>query len=353
MHPILTDFKKLLLYLISWLIAGAFMATMIIVAGHSQWINAFFFALPVTLAFGFVAASAYYICKAFPMSKRGLVEPFFIFGGTSVVSGFFMVGLCQIWNNLGISIGADWSSIEIPQKLIILLFGAGAGMYLLSILAHDALITFENNQQLERREFESRLQARDAELQMLRTQIEPHFLFNSLNSISALTSKDPSGAREMTIALAQFFRKSLVLSEKKKITLIEEILLCQNYLNIERVRFGEKLKTQFEIDEHSKNYMIPPLILQPLIENAIKHGIRDLVDGGLIFIKSRAYENTLYLVIENPVDENPSSSPGNGLGLKNIRERFKTIYGDKARISWIRREEKFSVELILPYETER
>ncbi len=351
MHPILSDVRKLLWYMAAWLLTGIFIAKLLALADLAPWANAMFFAIPASLVYAFVASSAYYVCRSLPFAKRNFFVTVGVFGGTALISGFAWVGVCQIWNNFGRSIGEDWMFIEISQRMAILLFGIGFGLYLLSILAHDVMIAFENVRESERREFESRVLARDAELQLLRAQINPHFLFNSLNSISALTSMDAAGARHMTIQLAQFFRQSLSLSEKKKITLAHELELCENFLAIEKVRFGKKLGVEIHIEDEAKSGLIPPMILQPLLENAIKHGIRDLVDGGTLVIKCISRDGWLHISVENPVDAIPTKAVGNGLGLTNIRQRLTTIYGEKSRITWAHTKEKFLVEIVLPYQT--
>jgi LytS/YehU family sensor histidine kinase len=184
----------------------------------------------------------------------------------------------------------------------------------------------------------------------LRTQINPHFLFNSLNSISALTAIDAAGARDMTIELAQFFRQTLALSEKQKIPLSDEIALCNHFLAIEKIRFGKKLQVQMRIDPDSENCLLPPMLLQPLLENAIKHGIRDLVDGGTIELSSKVRAPWLFVAIDNPVDIHPSSTQGTGTGLKNLQARLRSLYSDKSRVEWQLTQQVFRIEIALPLE---
>jgi len=195
--------------------------------------------------------------------------------------------------------------------------------------------------------------AREAELQMLRAQINPHFLFNSLNSISALTSIDPIAARSMTIALAQFFRQSLTLSEQITVPLFKEIELCERFLDVEKIRFGPKLQSRFEIASPAQSALIPPMLLQPLIENAVKHGIRGLPEGGVIHVTGLVRELWLYILVENPCDESSPDSTGNGLGLTNIKQRLMNIYGNQTRFKWNKTSNLFSVEITIPLTIEQ
>ena len=248
MTPILSNVRLLLCSMLVWLVVGGGFAKLLFVSDMAAWPNALFFAIPVSLVYGFVVSSAYYVCRSLPFKRRHFFMVCTVFGATAIISGSLWLGVCQLWNYLGISLGEPWAGIALTQRLSMLILGVGSFLYLLSILAHDVLIAFENVRAADRREAASQVLARDAELQVLRTQINPHFLFNSLNSISALTTIDPAGARSMTIELANFFRQTLALSEKNRITLSEEIALCNNFLAIEKIRFGKKLQVTMEID---------------------------------------------------------------------------------------------------------
>ena len=348
MHPVLSDVRKLLWYMAAWLLTGVLIAALLVETDLAGWANGLFFAIPVSIVYGFVASSAYYVCRSLPFARRHGFFAVAVFGAASVLSGFAWLAICAGWNLIGRSLGEDWTAIAISQHLAVVLFVAGFVFYLLSILAHDVLIVIENVRLAERREAESRVLARDAELQVLRTQINPHFLFNSLNSISALITIDGQAARAMTIELAQFFRQTLALSERLDIPLADEISLCEHYLAIEKIRFGKKLDCEILVAENALRAYIPPMMLQPLVENAIKHGIRDLVNGGVIRINGFVRDHWLHVSIDNPVEANPTAIAGNGLGLRNIQQRLATIYGERARVAWTRSNGLFSVELAIP-----
>ena len=161
-------------------------------------------------------------------------------------------------------------------------FAAGVLLFLLALAVHYALLAFEAAREAERRQLELELLTRDAELRALRAQIDPHFLYNSLNSISALTASDPAGARRMCVLLGGFLRDTLSLSSRERIPLAEELALADSFLSIEQVRFGARLQVDRRIDDASAACLVPPLLLQPLVENAITHGIAGLLEGGVI-----------------------------------------------------------------------
>lgn len=221
-------------------------------------------------------------------------------------------------------------------------------IFLLIAAMHYVIIAFEESQEVERQTLELQLFAQDAELRALRAQIDPHFLFNSLNSISALTTSDPAKARSMTIMLGNFFRKSLDLSAQKNILLDDELDLISEFLTIEQVRFGSRLKVEQTIQDVCKKVLVPPLLLQPLVENAVRHGIAHLVDGGTIRITCEGRGQYLSVQVENPIDPDRPRRKGIGLGLKNVRSRLGTLYGNEARVDVEETNEYFRVKLTFP-----
>src|SRR5262249_50302319 len=136
----------------------------------------------------------------------------------------------------------------------------------------------------------------------LKAQLQPHFLFNSLNSISALTSTDPGRAREMCVSLADYLRKSLAVEDRETIPIGEELSLARSYLDVERVRFGDRLDGEEEIARGGGAAGAPPLLLQPLVENAVLHGIGTLVAGGVVRIEVAQAGHRLRIVVSNPFD---------------------------------------------------
>jgi two-component system sensor histidine kinase AlgZ len=351
-HPILADARKLLWYELAWLLAGVGIAALLRLAEQAEWTGALEFALPVCLVWSFNALSSYYVCRSLPYSQRRWPVALGLFGGASLLSALAWLGLGEAWDAMGRIVLYDKPFVAMTSAGWVMYFAAGFVLYLLSLLAHDVLVAFESVQAAARREAESRVLARDAELQMLRTQINPHFLFNSLNSISALTGFDPAAAREMTVDLAQFFRRTLALAERERITLDEEVALCEHFLAIERRRFGAKLNTELRIAADASGCLLPPMTLQPLLENAIKHGIRQVDGGGTIAVDALVRDGWLHIAVVNPVARDAAPASGHGVGLKNIRERLAVLYGPRARIAWQRSETQFAIEINLPVDME-
>ena len=192
---------------------------------------------------------------------------------------------------------------------------------------------------IERAQREAHLvkQLVEAELRALRAQINPHFLFNSLNSIAALITAEPEAAEEMIIRLAKIFRHVLTYHDRPFSSVNEEISFLQTYLEIEKVRFGDRLQITFEIEESISQLAIPTFILQPLVENSLKHGLGPKVGENLLTIRGRQVTDHIELTVEdNGVGANVSSSSRNstGLGLRNVEERLQTVYRGDAQFSF-------------------
>ena len=209
--------------------------------------------------------------------------------------------------------------IRFVTGFLVLLLFAGYGWIRDYMKDRDA--ESERQQQLE-------LTARSAELASIRQQLQPHFLFNTLNSINALLAIDPLQARNMVIQLSQFLRESLKQDDTRLQTFREEIGLINLYLEIEKVRFGERLDIQVNYDADADECRVPPFILQPLIENAIKFGVYGQLNKVIIRVSAKLEENFLLIRIRNPFDpteQNPGK--GTGFGLDSVRRRLLLLFG--------------------------
>jgi len=193
---------------------------------------------------------------------------------------------------------------------------------------------------------------REAELRALRAQINPHFLYNSLNSISALTMRNPEGARRMCVLLADFLRSTLNVSGHDSIRLADELALVDRFLDIEQVRFGSRLQVEREIDVAALECRVPPLVLQPLVENAVVHGIASRLDGGLIRVVVARNGDSVSLRIENPRDADSPEVTRTGVGLENVQRRLVAMFGGAARLRTLAGPESFRAEVVLPWTSE-
>jgi LytS/YehU family sensor histidine kinase len=193
--------------------------------------------------------------------------------------------------------------------------------------------TFEEQRQ---KLLESEATAREAQLQALRYQLQPHFLFNTLNAISSLVvSKQPERATEMIAKLAALLRNTLSFPEAHVVTLREELAVTEEYLSIEQVRFGPRLAVSLNVGAEAYEAQVPRFLLQPIVENAIRHGIARCPNGGEVAIRASASEGRLRIDIENDHSEVllQSSDEGNGLGLANTKTRLEKLYGEQGLVT--------------------
>ena len=192
----------------------------------------------------------------------------------------------------------------------------------------------------------------EARLQALQSRIRPHFLFNSLNTIASLTQIDPQQAEQAVENLADLFRNSMA-DAGHQITLKDELALSRRYLEIEKLRLGERLQLRWCIDDLPEDALVPRLIIQPLLENAIYHGIETLAAGGSIGIDGHRYDREIYISISNPLPapQDAGEREGNRIAVENIRQRLAAIYGEDGRLTVQADADSYITTITLPYTT--
>jgi two-component system sensor histidine kinase AlgZ len=192
----------------------------------------------------------------------------------------------------------------------------------------------------------------EARLEALQARVRPHFLFNSLNTIASLARTSPATAEELLLDLSELFR-AILRNDAKLVTLAEELVLVRQYLNIERQRLGERLEIAWNLDHAPEDALIPPLSLQPLVENAIYHGIEPAPQGGLVEIRGRLSRKRLHLTIRNTLPESDArqSRSGSRLAIANLRARLDACFPNQTRLLTSLADEFYQVRIVLPYLT--
>lgn len=256
-----------------------------------------------------------------------------------VVSGYYLL-LYFEKNNADYQLFLEQS---LPWRVVI-----GVFFYVIFISFYYSNFYYEKLQKKLHIENELNQLVKEAQLNALKAQINPHFLFNSLNSISSLTMSNPEKAQEMVIKLSDFMRYSLSSSRNEQSTLGNELENIERYLDIEKIRFGNRLQLACFVDPKFSNIQLPNLILQPLFENAIKHGVHNSTEEILIELNAHQTEHGLELCISNNFDPESTHPKGEGIGLRNIRNRMALLYerNDLVRVST--RKEHFEVILFIP-----
>jgi two-component system sensor histidine kinase AlgZ len=359
-HPILAHRGRLGLYLLAWLPLLPLGAGLLVIVGGAGWGEAFAVAGPPLVVYAYLCLAAWYVCRALPLKDADLLALVTTHGLSAVLSAGLWVVLGEGWawslGRLGVFPGALAPYVDSTPAL----FGLGLPLYLVAVVLHYLLLAVEESRAAESRALEDRVLAREAEIRALKAQLDPHFLFNSLNAVASLAGSDPGGARKMAILLSEFLRRSLALGGRAAIPLAEELAHATSYLAVERVRFGERLAVEEEIEGEAQGCLVPPLILQPLVENAVRHGVAQLLDGGVIRIEARVASGLLALAVENPCDSlHPAGHPAlsapraagaGGVGLANVTAQLATRHGKAARLAVTNPSGRFRVEIHLPVE---
>jgi sensor histidine kinase YesM len=224
----------------------------------------------------------------------------------------------------------DWRSPESKIAVAIGLFfgGIGAITYFLSERI-EQLDTEVKQRRMN--EMESEKRQMEAQLKMLQAQIEPHFLFNTLANVGSLIDTDPVLAKKLLERLNDWLRVALVRARSEKATLGDELDMLENYLQILKIRFGERLRWRIDVPEDARLSVFPPMLLQPLVENAVRHGIEPKIGGGEIDIRATVDASTLRIEVCD-TGVGLIGDEGGGTGLSNVRARLATLFGDAGRL---------------------
>jgi len=224
----------------------------------------------------------------------------------------------------------------------------GLLFYSLIVSVYYIYVYSQHNQEKKLREAEWQNQIRKTQLNALKSQINPHFLFNTLNSIASLTLINPEKAHGMVIALSDFMRYSLRKQQDDMVTLEVELKNIALYLQIEKIRFGDNLTYRFEVGDECNQHLIPNLILQPLFENAIKYGVYETSVPVEIILEAKKFSDSMEIKVINDFD--PESVPlrGEGVGLTNTGDRLRILYGSSRLLKIERMETRFQVTIVIP-----
>ena len=339
MHPLLKSRSGFFSYLAIWILFGVLFGYVLSVGGRLRPAESVAITVPAIIVLALECLGPWYYLRSLRSTRLGKLIAIYLLAAMcmsaviAVVIHITVAALSGIFPHLE---GRLHPALPAIGGMVMLI-------YLLSIALHYVLFGVESARQAE-------LLAREAELKALKAQVNPHFLFNCLNSISALTTVDPQKAREMCVRLSEFLRNSLRLGERASIPFSEELALTKTYLEVEQVRFGKRLRVTQHFDPGCNNCELPPLLVQPLVENSIKHGIATLVEGGEILMTGHSLRDSVRLVIENRFDPDAPETRRNGFGLISVRNRLRTRYGDAARLEITVDGDRYQVTLTIPCE---
>ena len=342
-HPFISSPRLALSYAFFWIFASGVYVLLLWLSRGYELDLAIAEVLSSVIIFAIIGTPIWYVIK-FSTYESGSVLRLFL---THLIAASVIV---LLWIYLGLiilklfySASGEWLETDIPTRII-----GGFMLYSVYTVFFYAVNYYQGFKEKLRNEGRLISLVKEAELHALKSQINPHFLFNSLNSISSLTMTNPEKAQEMVINLSQLIRYSLKHDQKEKVLLKQEIENNKLYLGIEKVRFGSKLNPVFEINKECLNAEIPNMILQPLYENAIKYGVYEAIDIVDVITICKNVNNNLVVSISNTFDNEVISKKGEGIGLRNIRDRLQIIYGNSQLMKIENNRKEFKVTLTIP-----
>ncbi len=296
--------------------------------------------------FALLGLSLWYAVRYYDSSRGAILDTFLYHFGTAALALALWLGLGYLIMMYVIPDLSDYQVFlekSMPWRAI-----SGLFLYSLMVMVYYLYINQEDRKARISKEADLNLQVREAEIDRLKSQINPHFLFNSLNSIASLTLDRPKQAREMIIKLSSFLRSSLEYKENELTDLTSELDHIRQYLEIEKIRFGDKLMFKFEVPESCIDCRLPNMILQPLFENAIKHGVYESTEPVEILTKVTKKANHLILSISNDFDPDIPSRKGKGIGIQNVDNRMQLVYQSSNLLQFRKTANRYTAELIIP-----
>lgn len=342
-HPLTNSYRLLLFYALFWAAIGSINLFLQVFWYDENLIFSILDTGTTYILFPLLGSSIWYSIKYNSLEDVSI--------GRLVLFHFIAASfLSAIWIFLSYAIfkpfiGDQTDSFNrlLPNKIF-----AGYVMYVIFLVFFYAVNYYQSLKEKIQKESEYKALIREAELQALKAQINPHFLFNSLNSISSLTVSNPEKAQEMVINLSTFMRYSLMHNEKEMVAFPRELDNIKLYLSIEKVRFGKKLNAEFDIHDCCMEAEIPNMILQPLFENAIKYGVYETTEQVTIKTSCECDGKMLKIAIRNDYDASSVRRKGEGIGLRNIRKRLEIIYNNPDLLKITDLKTSFEVQLIIP-----
>ena len=333
-------------YVITWILLTGIHVSVLHFISEQTLTSSIVDAIVFNLLFAVLGLSVWYAVRYYDRARNSMLDTLLYHLGTGTVSIALWLGsgyLILRYILPGVSTDLPFLEESMPWRAI-----SGLFLYSVLVMGYYLYINQEDRKARIRKEAELQLQVRESEIDRLKSQINPHFLFNSLNSISSLTIDRPEQAREMIIKLSSFLRTSLEFKENELTTLNTELSHIRQYLEIEKVRFGDKLLFSFDVPESCGECSLPNMILQPLYENAIKHGVYESTDPVEIQTEVRENSEHLIVTISNDFDPETPGRKGKGIGVQNVNNRMMLVYQASNLLKLKKTANKFTAELIVP-----
>jgi two-component system, LytTR family, sensor kinase len=349
-NPLIINRRYFSYYLLAWMAVIVMHAGVLIIYFGAGLLVALTDSLIFNSTFAFLGLSSWFMVRFMQAGTRRLLYLFLNYLVVAFLVSVFWVSICSYILSRIFPGQPDYQLILETGMYARLI--AGFFFYLVIIMFYYLVIYYQNIQEKLVSEIKLNSMIQEAKLDVLKSQMNPHFIFNSLNSVSSLILTSPEKARDMVIKLASFLRYSLEQDSRATSTLGEELSNIDNYLAIEKIRFGDRLEYYYNVEKECITCSLPALILQPLFENAIKHGVYKSAGPITINLSAQKENGMLVLVLMNNFDQETQTraDPG-GIGLANIKNRLELLYHRKDLFSLRKSINTFEISLCIPQKT--
>ena len=346
-HPLIQHRSNLSYYFLIWILIAVFQSLLLRLVLYLDWPLSIADSLVFNFLFAVLGLSFWYPCKYISLEKNNVFKILGHHTLTSAIASLIWLGLAFVILTKIVFLKEDVYK-GFLQNTFLWRFLIGILFYFILAAFYYLFIYYQNFHERLLRESELKSLVKEAELKSLKFQINPHFIFNSLNSINSLIHTSPKQAGTMTVKLGEFLRSTLSKRDIQKISLQDELKTAKLYLDIEKVRFGEKINYIENIGKSCLETKVPSMILQPLFENAVKHSVYESLTPVMINVSAIFDKNFLKIIVKNDYEPGAIAQKGQGVGLENISLRLKNMYNQN-NLCVIEKEQKiFRVILYIP-----
>ena len=347
-HPFLRSPKQFLVMGLLWSPLCLWVIIFHKNLANVSWITSSLLVIPPMIIKLLISLSLWYICKAIKPERRFLFKLIAIHLFALAIINALWLFIILIYSNVLDLVTNTDTWFDLFAHSVPIFLGVGVSLYFISVLGYYLVLANEKIRSTEQEILEQKLFASQAELNALKTTIHPHFLFNSLNMIDPLLRKAPERAQTFITQLSDFLLYSLRYGKKQQVTVRDELDHISNYLAIEGERLGERLRVDLNAAENVLEQPILPLTLLPLVENAVKHGIGQSLEGGILSISISQDASDLVVEVQNPYEKSSRPIKGEGLGLETLRKRINVYYGSSGQLMIHKNDTSFKVRLRIP-----
>lgn len=348
MHPLFITPRKFLLAFSGWLIIVLSSILLQYSLLDCTWRAAFMLSTPPLVLLFFILLSNFFIARQIKLRQENFYLAILKHLAVAIMIIAFWLQMSMLYAESLVFITEDAIWRKLFSSSVALYALGGLLMYFVVLLLHYLHLETEYVHQVEQQALEVKLDAAKSELNALKMSVHPHFLFNSFNALNTLILTDSQKASQVTLQLSDFLRKSLQYAETEWTTVQEELDHVEDYLNIEKTRLGERLRIKFKVDEKVRGISLPPFTLLPIIENAVKHGIEQMVQGGIIALTLRREGQKLFCLVTNPYPKDKSVSVKSGFGLRALGKRLDTAYDQPVHLNEQKNDQVFALSFYLP-----